>query len=352
MDSPAPRVEEHPHPLVAVDVALLTVQPLEQRAALAVLVHRRDEGWALPGRFLRIDETLEQAALTALREKVGVTGERPRQLRVFDDPSRDPRYRVLSVAHVDLVPIERLRDALRQDVLLAPLQGDPVRTALPRGRRALAFDHDQVVREAVQWARAAYADRPDPSHLLDEQFTLAELHRVHEAVQGTDLQVDTFRRRMKERLEPTGAETSGAIGRPARLYRRLDPVEPQPGASRRRLPAQELPALLDRLGASEPVRELALRVQQARPLVAALRSSYVSLAGAGGVAIYVHPTRVSLALDPDRAVLVVRELPGAVLQPRSTATTYVVLDGQVLAAAPQASLKWALEAADRQADRG
>src|SRR5947209_1060501 len=90
-DGAGKRLADYPQPSVAVDVALLTVAPNGSRPSLAVLVHRREEDtWSLPGSFLRIDERLDAAALRALRDKVGVTGERPRQLRVFDDPDRDP----------------------------------------------------------------------------------------------------------------------------------------------------------------------------------------------------------------------------------------------------------------------
>lgn len=218
-DSAGKRLADYPHPSVAVDVALLTVVPDGRRLRMAVLVHRREDGtWSLPGTFLRIEERLDEAALRALRDKVGVTGERPRQLRVFDDPERDPRYRVLGVAHVDLVRHERLADRVDVDVVLAGIEAD--RMELPDGQHHLCFDHDSVVAEAVRWARAAYAEHPDPAGLLEDTFTLYELRRVHEAVAGCDLQKDTFRRQMDPHIEPTGQSRTGTVGRPAQVYRR------------------------------------------------------------------------------------------------------------------------------------
>lgn len=216
------RLSDYPHPSVAVDVALLTLVWQERRGQLAVLVHQRDDGaWSLPGTFLRMQERLHEAALRALRDKVGVTGESPRQLCVFDDPDRDFRGRVLSVAHVDLVPVHRLADRVGGTVALAPLVGDPAHVQLPDGGGRLTFDHDQVVEHAVQWARVAYDAQPDPSHLLGEQFTLYQLRRVHEAVLGPDTpQKDTFRRRMEAQLVETESWSSGSVGRPARLFRR------------------------------------------------------------------------------------------------------------------------------------
>jgi 8-oxo-dGTP diphosphatase len=209
-----------PRPSVAVDVALLTVRD----GRLAVLVHRRPGGhergrWALPGVFVGERERLAEAALRALRDKAGVVGERPEQLGVFDDPDRDDRGRVLSVAHVDLVPAARLP----AELLVPVVDG---RAQLPGGAGdGLAFDHDAIVARAVDWARALHRDRPDPRGLLaGEAFTLLELQRLHETVLGTPLQKDTFRRKMLPGLVETPARSRGAVGKPARLYRRAGGV--------------------------------------------------------------------------------------------------------------------------------
>lgn len=198
---------DYPHPSVAVDVALLTVDD----GRLAVALHRRAGHaageLALPGTFVRIDETLADAALRALRDHLGVTGRSPEQLRVFDDPARDDRGRVLAVAHVDLVP----RDVLDATVELAPVDRCP----------PLAFDHDAMVAAAAGHVRARYRREPDPAGLLGPEFTLAELQASHEAVLGTDLPKDTFRRHVLADLEPAGGVRTGVVGKPAQLYRRV-----------------------------------------------------------------------------------------------------------------------------------
>lgn len=211
-------LEDYPRPSVAVDVALLTVRD----GTLAVLVHERTTDhaagrYSLPGTFVRVDETLEEAARRALRTKVRVTGQQPEQLLVFDDPARDDRGRVLSVAHVDLVPLDRLGDI---DALLAPIDGTPPRAVLPGGHTRLAFDHDGIVERAVEWVRTLYGRAPDPRGLIGDEFTLLELQRLHEAVGGHALQKDTFRRRVRDALSDTGRLSSGTVGKPARLYRR------------------------------------------------------------------------------------------------------------------------------------
>jgi 8-oxo-dGTP diphosphatase len=212
---------DYPRPSVAVDVALLTVRP---DGRLGVLVHRRAGGhaagrWSLPGTFVHERERLAEAALRALRDKAGVTGERPEQLGVFDDPARDDRGRVLSIAHVDLVPAARLGTPVT-----APIRGD---RADPPDGDGLAYDHDDIVARAVDWARDRYRDRPDPCGLLPGgTFTLLDLQRIHAAVLGEDLQKDTFRRRMLPHLVETDRFTRGTPGKPARLFRRAESGEP------------------------------------------------------------------------------------------------------------------------------
>ncbi|WP_222131358.1 hypothetical protein [Pseudonocardia sp. C8] len=206
------RLDDYPQPSVAVDVALLT---LDQDGRLAVVVHARPGAHehgrpALPGTFLRVDrrETLREAALRALRDKVNVTGREPRQLAVFDDPDRDPRGRVLSVAHVDLVPPDRITGTTG---VLAPVGPLP---------HPLAYDHERVVAAAIDHVRAAYRRLPDPAGLAGAEFTLLELQQVHEAVLGEPLQKDTFRRHTAPDLVETGRVRAGTVGKPARTFRR------------------------------------------------------------------------------------------------------------------------------------
>jgi 8-oxo-dGTP diphosphatase len=219
-----PDLARWPRPSVAVDVALLTVRPPGE---LAVLVHRRADGygkgkWSLPGTFVHEGETLQDAALRALLAKVGVAGERPEQLRVFDTPGRDDRGWVLSVAHADLVPYERLVSVLSDDRVLARIDGEVADAG------GLLFDHDAIVAEAVSWARVEYSARPDPMGLLDREFTLLELQRLHEAVAGVSLPKDSWRRFMTDAerrwLEETGDFQRGSVGKPARLFRRVAPT--------------------------------------------------------------------------------------------------------------------------------
>lgn len=227
-----PALSEFPRPSVAVDVAVCTVVD----GRLCVVVWRRSGttargAWALPGSFVRERETLTDAVARTLRGKCGIVGLAPTQLRVMDDPRRDRRGWVLSVAHLDVVTPEALAGREPADtVLLAPVRADaagdpsddgrraPSILDLPGRQRRLPFDHDVIVALAVAELRRRYRDRPDPAGLAGERFTLHELRRLHEAIAGGALQKDTFRRTMLPFVEATDEVARGAVGRPARVY--------------------------------------------------------------------------------------------------------------------------------------
>lgn len=203
---------DYPRPSVAVDTAVLTV-PADGRLSV-VLVRPRpgDESSAqgrqrLPGTFLHVGERLADAVLRSLRDKSGVTGLDPSQLHVFDEPDRDDRGWVLSVAHLVAVPAH----SLAIDPALAELT--PI-ASIDR----LAYRHEAIVELAVSRLRAEYATTPDPRRLLDEPFTLRELQTLHEAIAGQGLPRDTFRRAMEPHLQATGASRRGTVGKPARLF--------------------------------------------------------------------------------------------------------------------------------------
>lgn len=133
---------------------------------------------------------------------------------MFDDPQRDTRGHVVSVAHADLLPQRTLTP--QGPWVLAPV--DRGRAKVP-GRGQLLYDHQAIIGAAVGWAQERYGRWPDPSRLLPEPFTLRELRVVHEAVLGVRLQKDTFRRAMVDRLVEAPERSSGTPGRPAAKYR-------------------------------------------------------------------------------------------------------------------------------------
>lgn len=211
---------KYPRPSVAVDVALLTVVA----GRLSVALIRRDAGskageLSLPGTFLHEGERLADAVIRCLKTKAGMDGRSPRQLHVFDDPQRDDRGWVLSVAHLDVLPFADLAPALDDG------RAELATVDKPLG---LPYGHDEIVGFAVEEVRAVYAESPDPWGLVQEPFTMSQLRAAHESVAGTALQRDTFRRRMEPQLSktdlkavpPSSEPSLSSRGRPARLFRR------------------------------------------------------------------------------------------------------------------------------------
>jgi ADP-ribose pyrophosphatase YjhB (NUDIX family) len=199
---------------VAVDIALLSPNLDDKRLEVAEMWREDTQSWALPGAFLREGETLADAVRRCLHDKLGVHGIRLRQLEVFDDPYRDERDWVLSVAHVAVVRPEQLRTLGT---------GSATRTRMAPADRpgTLAWDHADIVRLAKNNLRRRYQSSADPEHLLRTDFTMRELRRIHEAVEGDDFKQDAFRRAMAEHVVSTGRfEGTGSRGRPAELFGR------------------------------------------------------------------------------------------------------------------------------------
>lgn len=216
LDEHGKKLTDYPRPSVAVDTAVLTVDDGE--LCVLLVPGAGGQGRSLPGTFLHEGENLAGAVLRSLAQKAGVTGREPQQMHVFDDPRRDQRGWVLSVAHLDVVPVEKLADALSagRAELARVGPGPGAHEPLPQ----LDYDHGAIVAKAVERLRAQYRENPDPWVLLPKPFTLRRLQLLHEAVAGELVRKDTFRRHMERCLVPTGEMSDGGRGRPSRLFRR------------------------------------------------------------------------------------------------------------------------------------
>lgn len=224
---------------VTVDLVVLTVRS----HALCTLVVRRGEEpfqgrWALPGGFVRDDEDLGAAAARELAEETGLCAHDPsaapvpdngahlEQLATYGAPKRDPRMRVVSVAHLALAPdLPAPRpggDA--NSARWAPVEEllDQARAAGPDSPDALAFDHAQILSDGVERARSKIEYSSLATAFCPPEFTVGELRRVYEAVWGVSLDPRNFHRKVTGTpgfLVPTGGTTTRQGGRPAQLFR-------------------------------------------------------------------------------------------------------------------------------------
>lgn len=202
---------------VAVDLLVFTIE--EDR--LKILTIRRQyppfEGQrALPGVFVRDDETLDQAAQRGLREETGLEDIYFEQLYTWGAPDRDPRRRVISVSYLALVDAQRLRSfgpGLRTTgAELADVQ--ELLTA-----EDLAFDHRQIIACGRERLAGKVEYTPIAFSLVPEEFTLPQLQRVYELLLGKPLYKANFRKKIAPLVEETDRSTSGDAHRPSKFYR-------------------------------------------------------------------------------------------------------------------------------------
>jgi 8-oxo-dGTP diphosphatase len=210
----------HPPFAVTADLVVLTLTGDE----LCALVVRRGVepyrgGWALPGGFVRVDEDLEEAARRELAEETGLAPGTVHieQLGGYGAPDRDPRMRVVTVAYLALAPD---LPTPRAGTDAAEARWAPVRSL---AAEHLAFDHDRILADGLERARAKLEYSPLATAFCPPEFTVAELRRVYDLVWDTRLDPRNFHRKVTGAdglLEPTGRTTTRDGGRPAQLYRR------------------------------------------------------------------------------------------------------------------------------------
>jgi len=208
-----PHTYEHPRPALTVDCVVFAAE----QSGLKVLLIRRGlppfrGRWALPGGFVRMNETTEDAARRELSEETGLSNTFLEQLYTFSAVERDPRERVVSVAYFALVRSSRTQagsdadDTSWFDV-----------TSLPE----LAFDHAEITRVALERLRGKVRYQPIGFELLPPKFTLGQLQRLYESILGRELDKRNFRRLIlnMQILDELDELEEGVSHRPSRLYR-------------------------------------------------------------------------------------------------------------------------------------
>ena len=207
---------------VTVDVVVLTMAD----GQLHVLLVRRgvspyEGAWAIPGGFKLPDETLDEAARRELVEETGVDGSHLLcQFGAYGDPGRDPRMNVVTIAYLAVI---REVGALAAGTDAAEAQLHSARDVV-NGLVEVAFDHRRIVCEAVERLARDLESTGIASSFVGDEFTLAELRAVYEAVWEVRLDGANFRRSVVTDdgwVIPTGrrAKPGRVGGKPPELYR-------------------------------------------------------------------------------------------------------------------------------------
>ena len=185
---------------------------------LKILIGRRqmDPGrgeWSLYGGFVRSDESVDDAASRTLFELTGLRNLFMRQVAAFGNVDRDPGERVVSVAYYALINVKDYDDALRRAHGLVWKDINEI----PQ----LYSDHNEMVQKARRMMQQKLATEPVGFRLLPSLFTLTQLQKLYEAVNGVELDKRNFRKHVKEMdfIEKTELIDKTSSKRGAFLYR-------------------------------------------------------------------------------------------------------------------------------------
>ena len=210
-----PFAYQYPRPAVTVDIILFVFQQDQLRVLLIRRANDPYKGkWALPGGFVRVDETLDNAARRELEEEAGLKDVFLEQLYTFGTVNRDPRERVVSVAYYSLVKLAAHSTKAATDA--ADARWFPV-SEVPK----LAFDHAEILATALARLKGKVRYEPIGFELLPPKFSLSQLQNLYEAVLGSELDKRNFRKKVLsfDLLVPLKETQMTGRHRPAQLFR-------------------------------------------------------------------------------------------------------------------------------------
>lgn len=207
-------LEKLQHPLLTVDIVIFTIQ---NHALKLLLIKRGDapfkNSFALPGGFVKMTETLDDAAKRELEEETGVKDVYLEQLYTFGDVKRDPRTRIVTIAYMALVDSQKIK-------LQASTDASDVGWFDVDSLPSLAFDHDKIISCALDRLRAKLSYSNIAFSLLPKYFTLTQIQKIYEIILGHEIDKRNFRKKLfsLEIVKETDKMLDGVAHRPARLY--------------------------------------------------------------------------------------------------------------------------------------
>lgn len=256
-------ISRYDRPSVTVDISAFAISSKtsdnykrDDETSLSLLLIRRGEypfmgKWALPGGFLRMDETIEECALREIQEETSILPNALMLVDVFSEVDRDPRGRVVSNAFVSIISEEGVKavggdDAMeaewfrvsfdkQQEEYHLELDNDResihavlVKTEEKFGKSrfrikdsgGLAFDHAGIIAAALSTLRSNIENFDIIFDFLPEKFTLTSLQRVQETILNISILPANFRRKAAAYVEETDEYVTGAGHRPAKLFKK------------------------------------------------------------------------------------------------------------------------------------
>jgi 8-oxo-dGTP diphosphatase len=210
-----PHTYQYPRAALTVDCVVFGFDESELKVLLIQRALDPFKGkWALPGGFVHVDETLDDAARRELAEETGLENVFLEQLYTFGTVKRDPRERVVSVAHFALVKLSDYKAKAATDA--AKAEWFPI-SELPK----LAFDHAEIVVAALARLQGKVRYQPVGFELLPPKFTLSDLQHLYEAILGAELDKRNFRKKVLgfELLVALKETQMSGRHRPAQLFR-------------------------------------------------------------------------------------------------------------------------------------
>jgi len=165
-------IHDYEKPSVTVDTVIFTIK---EKALKVILIKREVEPfkgkWALPGGFVKVEESLENATKRVLEQKTGVKDVYLEQLYSFGDLKRDPRGRVITISYIALINSKDIK-LKEKDVDWFSV------TNLP----SLAFDHKKILEYALKRLKWKFEYTTVAFSLLPEKFTIGEIQEIYELV--------------------------------------------------------------------------------------------------------------------------------------------------------------------------
>jgi 8-oxo-dGTP diphosphatase len=201
-------------PLVTVDIVIFTIKNNDLKVLLVKRgVEPFKNQWALPGGFIKIEESLEKAAKRELKEETGVDDVYLEQLYTFGNPKRDPRGRVITIAYMALMNSENVILKASTDVLDTKwfsIEEIP----------SLAFDHKKILDYSLKRLKWRFGYTTIAFSLISKKFTIGQIQKIYEIVFNKKFDRRNFRKKIISigLIKPTKEKQTNVSHRPPMLY--------------------------------------------------------------------------------------------------------------------------------------